>query len=209
MTRQGDAWNPKPLSTTKSRQWVVTARCDNCGHPNIAEFDRDHSQKVSPVTAASTDFDQPDASDEFAFDWQPKNAVVRKVVDVPTGIDEAAGEAIAALAIGAYKAAVLMCRSVIEATAKDHGIVKGTLAAKIAEMEKQRVINPGTVAAATEIRHLGNDMAHGDFATTKISEGDAREVVEITEAILEEVYQRPARIARLQSQRAAREAAKP
>lgn len=202
MTRIGDPWNPKPLSETEKLFWVATARCDSCSHPSIAEYASDQRQySSSSVSRAAAAFDAPDASEDLGIDWHPKHAVVRKVVDVPSGIDEAAGEAIATLAIGAYKAAVLMCRSVIEATAKDHDITVFSLAAKIDELEQKRVINPGTAEAAHEIRHLGNDMAHGDFATTIVTEIEAREVVEITEAILEEVYQRPARIARLKAKR--------
>lgn len=150
---------------------------------------------------AKSTFDAEEHKDRTYITWQPRNVVVKAVEDVPAGIDEAAGESIAALAIGAYKAAVLMCRAVIEATAKDHEITKGTLYEKITKLEERRVITPATADAAHEIRHLGNDMAHGDFATTSVTEAEAGEVVEITEALLAEVYQRPARIARMKQRR--------
>ena len=171
---------------------------------NIAQFSltslrADHGETAAEAFQGLTNYYTP-----FDIDWQPKGAVVRKVEDVPAGIDEAAGEAIAALAIGAYKATVLMCRAVIEATAKEHGITNGTLVSKIDELKKQDVINKTTQEAAHEIRHLGNDMAHGDFATTSVTEIEAREVLAITEAILEEVFQRPIRIQRLREARLAR-----
>lgn len=146
-------------------------------------------------------FDERDSPKLRRLEWQPKHAVVKAVEDVPAGIDEAAGEAIAALHIGAYKAAVLMCRAVIEATAKDKGIENGNLYGKITKLEEERVITPATADAAHEIRHLGNDMAHGDFATTTVTDAEAAEVVEITEALLAEVYQRPARIERMRQRR--------
>jgi hypothetical protein len=151
---------------------------------------------MSPAGARDL-FNRSDAN----FSWQPIKAIVQEVPDVPPGIDEAAGEAIAALTIGANKAAVLMCRAVIEATAKNHGINTGTLSGKIGQLNEQRVITPSTADAAHEIRHLGNDMAHGDFATTTVTPEEAAEVVEITEALLAEVYQRPAQIQRMKERR--------
>lgn len=203
MTRLSDPYRPRTLDNPN--QWLVAAKCDACFRPNLADIE------VAPTSIGRSDqyqmpharqiFDALDHKDMIRIDWQPKNIVVKAVIDVPEGIGEAAGEAVAALAIGAYKAAVLMCRAVIEATAKDHDVKTGTLAAKITELEAKRVITPSIADAAHEVRHLGNDMAHGDFATTTVSEAEASEVVEITEAILAEVYQRPARIARMKQRR--------
>lgn len=185
--------------------WLVAASCDGCGRPNIAEFDVDDSKVVgiedNRIANARIVFDGEDDLRLQRIDWQPNNVVVKAVEDVPSGIDEAAGEAIAALSIGAYKASVLMCRAVIEATAKQHKIEKGSLHEKITKLEEQRVITPSTAEAAHEVRHLGNDMAHGDFATTTVTEAEAGEVMEITEALLAEVYQRPARIERMKQRR--------
>lgn len=179
--------------------WTATAKCDSCDRPSSAVFQAEVSQgyKSADARMARLTFDAGKAS----FAWQPINVVLEAVRDVPAGIDEAAGEAIAALAIGANKAAVLMCRAVIEATAKEHGITQGTLAAKIDKLEEGRSITPGIKDAAHEIRHLGNDMAHGDFATTNVTADEAAEVVEITEAMLAEVYQRPAQIQRMRERR--------
>lgn len=204
MTRIGNPYRPREHEGGATR-WLVAASCDACARPNIADFDCERSTRGTAeqyqVEKAKLAFDAETHSELTRIDWQPNNVVVRAVEDVPNGIGEAAGEAIAALAIGAHKASVLMCRAVIEATAKEHGIEKGTLYAKITELEDQRVITPATAEAAHEVRHLGNDMAHGDFATTHVTEAEASEVVEITEAMLAEIYQRPARIARMKLRR--------
>lgn len=203
MTRIGESFRPRGVE--RGRTWLIAARCDACFRPNIAEFEVDGSSVASNESsqkAFSTGvFDADDHPKLQRIDWQPKNVVVKAVEDVPEGIDEAAGEAIATLAIGAYKASVLMCRAVIEATAKAHEINKGSLYEKITKLEEKRVITPATADAAHEVRHIGNDMAHGDFATTSVTEAEASEVVEITEAMLAEVYQRPARIARMKQRR--------
>lgn len=178
-------------------------RCDGCGAVNIVEFTAVGADHSGHAHALRNALDDPSDAGISEMEWFPKDAIVRKVVDVPMGIDEAAGEAIAALTIGAYKASVLMCRAVIEATAKNHGITGGTLAGKINALQEQRIITPATGEAAHEVRLLANDMAHGDFATATVTDAEAAEIVEITEGILEEVYQRPARTARARERRLA------
>lgn len=57
--------------------------------------------------------------------------------------------------------------------------------------------------AAHEIRHLGTDMAHGDLAEP-VSKSDATEILTLMDEVLAEVFQSPARVARLQAARAAK-----
>lgn len=97
-----------------------------------------------------------------------------------------------------------MARSVIEATAKAKGIITGRLIEKIDELEKQRIIRPTVAAGCHEVRHLGNDMAHGDF-TEPVSGDDAAEILVLMAELLHDVFQQDARVARL---RAGREAKK-
>jgi len=61
-------------------------------------------------------------------------------------------------------AAILMARTTIEATAKSQAIITGSLIAKIdaMAMATAQLIRPALRDAAHAIRHLGNDMAHGD-----------------------------------------------
>lgn len=192
--------DPHASGSEGSDNWTAAGRCDQCAAINIATFTLITQSRGKPSLARAA-FNKESGYALETMDWQPKNAVVRSLEDVPKGIDEAAGEAIAALTIGAHKSAVLMSRSVIEATAKDQGIDAGSLYGKISKLEEQRVITPSTADAAHEVRFLGNDMAHGDFATTSITEAEAAEVVEIIEAMLAEVYQRPARIERMRQRR--------
>jgi len=57
---------------------------------------------------------------------------------------------------------------------------------------------------AHEIRHLGNDMAHGDFVEP-VTRGQAADVLFFMDEVLDEVYQGPARV---NARRASRIAAK-
>jgi Domain of unknown function (DUF4145) len=99
------------------------------------------------------------------------------------------------VATGSYRAAVLLARAVIEATAKDKGITTGSLSRKIDAMYDARLIREDVRDGAHEVRYLGNDMAHGDFIESVLRE-DAELVLALMDEVLEEVYQSPARVLR-------------
>jgi hypothetical protein len=93
----------------------------------------------------------------------------------------------------------------VEATAKDKGIVKGPLVAKIDEMHKQKLIRDITRELAHEIREGGNEIAHGDLGDEPMPPEDAEAIVALMDEILEEVYQGPARMLALKKNRLERE----
>ena len=101
-----------------------------------------------------------------------------------------------------------MGRAVIEATAKDKGIASGKLYVKIEAMAAQGLIRDHIKEAAHVIRDFGNDMAHGDFSE-QVDAEDAELILELMGEILSEVYQSPARVARIQAERQAKKAASP
>ena len=138
--------------------------------------------------------------------WIPHHALGRDFPDVPDHIASAASEAYVCHSVGAYRSSASMARSVIEATAKDKGIATGRLVDKIEELEKRNLIRPHIKDAAHEVRHLGNDMAHGDFIEP-VTEEETAETLELMSEILNEVYQSPAKIARRAAARAAKKSA--
>jgi hypothetical protein len=138
---------------------------------------------------------------ENYVEWQPRNAVSPDFPDVPEHIARAAREAHEAHSINALMAAILMARTVVEATAKDRGITSGRLVAKIDSMKEADLIRKSTAEAAHEIRHFGNDMAHGDIEDVPDTD-DAAEVLTLMDEVLNEVYQGPARTARVKNRRA-------
>jgi hypothetical protein len=171
-------------------------RCDGCGALNIA-------------IAAGPGKQEPLAwlSARKNADWEPKrpvpprSIVVKSFPDVPPEIAAAASEAYRCWNVAhTCRAAVLVARSVIEATAKDKGIRKGGLADKIDKMHEQQLIRPHVRDGAHEVRYLGNDMAHGDFVQSVTPE-DAELVLALMSEVLEDVYQSPARVARAQAKR--------
>jgi hypothetical protein len=138
------------------------------------------------------------------FTWRPTASDTRTYQDVPTHIADAATEAFECHSSGHYRAAILLSRSVIEATAKEKGITTGNLKSKIEEMENQRLIRPHIKAVADGIRDYGNEMAHGDFATP-VGGADSALIIQLMGEILDEVYQSPARLTRVQQAVTARQ----
>jgi hypothetical protein len=138
--------------------------------------------------------------------WLPERSSRKEFPDVPEHIASAASETTLCLSMGAYRAAGSLARAVVEAVAKEKGIVSGQLHAKIEALQAAHHIRPHTRDQAHEVRHFGNGMAHGDF-TDPVTSEEAEEIVLLMSEILEEVYQSPARLARLQAARQAKKAA--
>jgi len=97
-------------------------------------------------------------------------------------------------------ASILMARTVVEATAKAKGITSGRLVSKIDELATQGLVRNSTKDAAHEIRHLGNDMAHGDIEDSP-AQVDVDDVLALMDEVLNEVFQGPARTARVRARR--------
>jgi hypothetical protein len=171
--------------------------CDHCHHLVIGSAE---VRGLGGETPAHCSFALSQVNESF-YEWQPKRAVGKTYEDVPVAIGIPASEAHECFSIQAYRAAVLMARSVLEATAKDNGVTKGNLYEKITELAKNGAIRPIVADAAHEVRLLGNDMAHGDFATTDIDADEAEEVLELMDVFMTEVYQLPTTISRRQAKR--------
>ncbi|MCI2421495.1 DUF4145 domain-containing protein [Saccharopolyspora sp. K220] len=125
---------------------------------------------------------------------------------MPAHIAEAASEAHECHSIGANRAAILMARSVLEATAKDCGATKGNLQDKIDTLHVNEKIGRFVREQAHEIRYFGNDMAHGDFVVP-VTEEEASEILGLMAVVLNEVYEAPAKLEELRQARLARKEA--
>jgi hypothetical protein len=174
-------------------------RCDGCQALNIAVavgFLGDHD----PLTWLAKKKNK---------EWLPKppRAIpVKSFPDVPAEIAAAASEAHRCRTMAnANRAAILLARGVLEATAKDKGITSGGLFAKIDRMHQERLVRPDVRDGAHEVRAFGNDMAHGDFIQ-HVTPEEADLVLALMDEVLVEVYQSPARVARAQAARQEREA---
>jgi len=173
-------------------------RCDGCGAFNIA---------IALGNPKSSDSALAWLAGRKKLEWvpkEPKKLQIKPFPDVPTPIAAAATEAYTCRLGNNCRAAVLLARSVIEATAKDKGITKKTLIAKIDAMLEQGLIRPHVRDGAHEVRYLGNEMAHGDLAQS-VSPADADLVLTLMSEVLDDVYESPARVERAKAGREARQ----
>jgi hypothetical protein len=194
MTRQGS--NTAAIEPIDGKFIIQAAfQCDECGYLSIGM-----APNGAPANATAANF-----LDVREPTWFPTYGERTDYPDVPEHIGQAASEAHLCHSVGAYRASVLLARSVIEATAKDKGITSGPLVAKIDEMNKAEFIRKVVKDGAHEVRHLGNDMAHGDFVEPVELE-ESEEVLELMGEVLHDVYQQEARVARRRTAREAKRA---
>lgn len=174
----------------------VSHRCDECARVSIGT-----RQTSTPHTGGSEHVRRAFRSSQHPIDWEPKSVLGKVFPDIPEHIAEPASEAFKCFSIGAYRAAVLLARAVIEASAKDKDITTGSLRDKIDKLSDAGHIRPLLADAAHEVRYAGNDMAHGDFATAEITDEDADELLGLMEDFLREMYEIPTRVQRRKDRR--------
>lgn len=201
MTTAGSELAGNPTPYTDDKYWIFVAfKCSVCNAQSIA------TGGVSAGAVGSVGGGLNGYADEMTgsgLAWFPAAGETQVYPDVPDHIAGAATEAFECASQKHNRAAVLLCRSVIEATAKEKNITAGKLFNKIEELEKQGFIRLHLKEAAHTVREFGNDMAHGDFVDP-ISDEDTQLVIELMAEILNEVFQSPAKIKRAQAAALAR-----
>lgn len=182
--------------------WTRAYRCDSCSAASVARIpgSLDRRQYVGEADDA---FENP----YLVIDWLPATVRGRRFEDVPSPVREAASEAYECQSIHSFRAAILMARSVVEAVAKDQGVVDGSLVKKIDALAERGIISTLVKDTAHEIRHMGNEMAHGDFVQD-VTEEECDDVLNFMSVLLDAVYQQPAKLTRFRAQRQARTSAK-
>lgn len=121
--------------------------------------------------------------------------------DVPASVRKAHAQAVRAFGTGLYEPSALMCRKALEAICKSKGAMGRSLYDRLATLERLGVIDARLLAWAHEIRLVGNDAAHDPDGD--VSKDDARDVLDLTEAILLYVFSLTARFDRFRTRRAA------
>ncbi|MFF1571370.1 DUF4145 domain-containing protein [Leifsonia sp. NPDC058292] len=182
------------------------ATCDYCEELSIARgrnVNGSHGGVTTDLSYVRRTADEAQATK--TLEWWPKVGVAPAVEDVPASIARAAREAYSSASVGNHMAAILLARTVVEATARDKGISGGTLSSKINSMQKEGLIRPAIAEQAHEVRFAGNDMAHGDI-DAEVDATDSEELLALMSEVLSEVFQGPARLERI---RAKRQAGKP
>lgn len=183
-----------PHLSNRLGQYCMLFQCDECGAGSIGAN--------ASGNAAQAKMGLPMSQ---SLDWWPKRYEGKHYADVPDHIASAASEAHTCFSAQAYRAAILLARAVVEATAKDKGITSGTLASKIEGLHSAGHVRELVRDTADEIRFMGNDMAHGDFVEA-VTETEAEDILTFMAEVLEEVYQAPARLNARRAERLARKA---
>ncbi|MFB7222367.1 DUF4145 domain-containing protein [Streptomyces sp. NPDC056227] len=190
---------PYAYPGTGHQTYAAAFRCDNeaCNNLSIGVGELHMSSLRIPVSTALAEMTN--------LKWTPQRVLRPNFPDVPEQIADTAAEAHACLSVRAYRGAVALARAVVEATAKDKGITKGSLAQKIDKLHEEGHIRSITQQVAHEVREGGNEIAHGDLGDEPMPAEDATAIVRLMDEILHEVYQGPAAMLRLKQSRQARE----
>lgn len=190
----------KSVVEVDNATWRVfgSYKCDHCKGLLVAHV-RTESESIRDVNVA----DWMHSVDNH-LDWVPKEGWYPAFPDVPDAIAEAASEAHACLSIGAARAAVALARAVVEAVAKDQGITNGSLQFKIDELSRRGLVRPVVREGAHEVRLDGNAVTHGDLIEQPMTRDEAADVLVLLDEVLGDVYQTPARIARVRTKRSSR-----
>jgi hypothetical protein len=186
----------------RRRKVRFAATCDNCNYISAAEGSVENlvvGYETSDLNYVTQSVDATVGTVE----WWPKVGTSPVVGDVPESIARAAREAYSSASVGNHMAAILMARTIVEATAKAHEITTGTLFSKINAMMEAGLIRPAIAEQAHEVRFAGNDMAHGDIDVAPDA-ADSEEILALMAEVLSEVFQGPARLKRIRQKREGR-----
>ncbi|MBX3579715.1 MAG: DUF4145 domain-containing protein [Rhizobiaceae bacterium] len=179
-------WNPivknKPNGTGKYQDINVAGMrmCPNheCGALVFVFYDP-QSESITSFPPELVDFDS---------------------TDLPPAILATLEEAVACHAAGAYRGAALMVRRLLEELCDDRGATGGNLKGRIASLSSVAVIPADLLAAADELRILGNDAAHVEAKDYNIIGKEEAEIaIDLSKELLKAVYQYSSLVARLKS----------
>ncbi len=191
---------PKPEDLENDEKYIfVIYQCDCCGYPNIGRYDTEQMKVKGVYTSL--------------IDWIPESAIGKEYPDVPERIASAASECHECFSIGAYRAAVIMARSVLEAIitekiqkpSNERGKDK-TLNAKLKDAAEEGVISKRLGELAGAIKDIGNGSTHNIFE--EISKDNAEYVLGFMDSLIENTYQQDERLAKLAKKKQQLEQAK-
>ena len=174
--------------------YVIYA-CDECGYPNIAQYDYIEDDESGGIRIAN-----------LPLQWIPSQAEDHRFSEVPENVAAAANEAFRCFSIQAYRASVIMARSVLEGIANEKISAsykmnsKGekcdkTLKEKIKDMVKEDIITRKLGEKASAIKDVGNSSTHNIFE--KITKTDAANTLTFLELVIQQVYTQEAQLQQL------------
>jgi hypothetical protein len=158
----------------------IIAKCNLCSKPVI--FELQSPDLISSICSQYKYFNN------IIKNFIPKLEQRTAPEHVPNDITFSFNEAIRCLDVESYTSVALMMRKVIELTAHQFNVNKGTLYDKINSMSSNNFITKNLAEWAHEIRAFGNEAAHEIVTPSK---DDALEIVGFTELFLIYVFTLP------------------
>ena len=131
-----------------------------------------------------------------ADEWQSVFPILTRLPDdlIPEPIRGQFGEANLCFAVGAYRAAVTMCQTALEAMWREKQ------SSGLDDLKDKGIISEKLRSQAEEIRLWANIIKHDKFPDP-INREDAEQLLAYLEVMLHEVYVAPARLAALSQKR--------
>lgn len=148
---------------------VQLIKCSECGKPTLMER---HNQGGWG------------GWDSKGLLWPSPRRAISPVV--PQAIRETCEEAQGCFQYRFYSASVVMVRRTLEGVCSDQGSDKKTLAASLADLERQGKLDKRLVEWAHELRALGNLGAH--FTSERVTREDAYDALAFVETLLDYLY---------------------
>jgi hypothetical protein len=120
---------------------------------------------------------------------------LEKPAGIPDGVGDDYVEARLCLSVGAYKAAVAMCRRALQAAALDKKCKRADLMKQLDQLGEKGLLNPTLLEVAHQVRHFGNYGSHPDRdGLGSITKQEAETIQGLTWQVLEDVYVNPERV---------------
>lgn len=130
----------------------------------------------------------------------PPEVIDFDATNLPARILASLEEAIKSHAAGCYRASALMVRRVLEELCEDKSATGNNLMARLKALGTTVIIPAELLAAADELRLLGNDAAHIEAKTyDQIGPDECAIAIELAKELLKAVYQYTSLVARLQA----------
>lgn len=144
-----------------------------------------------------------EAHDGRIIEIEPPQLLDFSLDNLPPKLQETLKEAIACHGAGAYRAAAMMVRRLLEEICEENKVTGANLHQRLASLKNAVVLPQPLFDAMNELKALGNDAAHVEAKEyDNIGSGEAEDSIELAKEILKALYQLEGLIARLQARKA-------
>jgi len=200
---------------------AVSIRCPHCRElgsfglvGNARAFNK--SGKMGPNTALSQYFASirlcPNTkcfglvfvieTNERIIEIEPPQLLDFNPESLPSRLQQTLREAVACHGAGAYRAAAMMVRRLLEEICDENNATGANLHQRLASLRSTIVLPEPLFDAMNELKALGNDAAHVEAkAYDNIGADEAEDSIELAKEIVKALYQLKGLIARLQARK--------